>query len=65
MKRPTLRVPKIKVPDKHKVVAKGEHLFHSSYLAVEAMFGHGPLAWLAAGALLCVCADVLLHWFGD
>lgn len=61
------RLPKItvKVPDKHKVVAKGEHLFHSSYLAVEAVIGHGPLSWLAAGALVFILAEVLLHWFGD
>lgn len=55
----------MKLPDKHEIFAKGEHLFHGSYLAVEAVVGHGPLQFLAAGVLICIVADVLLHWIGD
>lgn len=51
-----------KVIDHHTVINKGDHFFHSSYLAVEALIGHGPLAWLATGALLFVVADLVVHW---
>lgn len=51
---------KIKVT-KETLVHKGEHFFHSSYLAAESLLGHGPLQWLAAGALLMVLVGIVLH----
>lgn len=51
---------KIKVT-KETLIHKGEHFFHSSYLAAETVFGHGALQWLAGGALMMVLLAIILH----
>jgi hypothetical protein len=56
--------PKLKVRLPHtraEWVHKGEHTFHSSYLAAEAVLGHGILAWLALGGLICVILAAFIH----
>lgn len=52
---------KVRLPVKHEWAEKGEHLFHSSYLAAESILGHGPLQWLALGGLIAVILGVLTH----
>ena len=49
----------MKLPPKHVLASKGEHAFHSSYLAVESVVGHGLLQWLALAMLICIVAHVL------
>lgn len=58
-----IKAKKIRLPDKHQVVHKGENFFHMSYTGVEAFTGHGPLQWLAAGAFTFIVLDVVLHLF--
>lgn len=52
---------RLRIPSKHAIVHYGEHVFHSSYLAVETIIGHAPLTYLAGGMLLCILLHALIE----
>lgn len=56
------KLPKVAVKvNKETLLHKGDHFFHSTYLAAEAFMGHGVPSMIALGALIVVVLSIVLH----